>query len=59
MQLPSDNYILLSLVNTALRDKYASLEELCAEEDASADEICNRLGGIGFRYDPSVNSFKA
>ena len=30
--LPEDPVILLSVVNTRLRDQYASLEELCAAE---------------------------
>ena len=32
MILPSDDYILLSLVNTKLRDEYSSPESLCEEE---------------------------
>ena len=32
--LPKDPAILLSVVNTKLRDDYADLEDLCAAEDA-------------------------
>ena len=58
MNLPSDDFILLSLINTALRDKYGSFEELCAEEDFSPEEITARLSAIGFTYNPEANSFK-
>lgn len=58
MNLPADDFILLSLINTALRDKYPSLEELCAEEGIEQQEICERLAAIGYTYDPSSNSFK-
>ena len=38
MALPKDPYILLSYLNTQLRDKYASLADLCddLEEDQAA-----------------------
>ncbi|MER2055881.1 MAG: DUF4250 domain-containing protein, partial [Clostridia bacterium] len=32
--LPKDPVILLSYVNTKLRDEYVSLQELCRAEDA-------------------------
>ena len=40
MALPKDPYILLSYLNTQLRDKYVSLAALCddLEEDQSALE---------------------
>ena len=34
--LPKDPVILLSFVNTKLRDEYESLDELCAALDADA-----------------------
>jgi len=58
MILPSDNYILLSLVNTSLRDKYSSLEELCAEEQVNVAELTARLQEIGYIYDEACNAFK-
>ena len=58
MNLPADNFILLSVVNTALRDKYSTLSELCEEEGVDAGEISARLLSIGFTYDPATNSFK-
>lgn len=58
MNLPADNFIFLSVINTALRDKYFSLEELCEEEGVESKEICTRLAQIGYFYNPATNSFK-
>ena len=58
MILPADNYLLLSLVNTKLRDKYSSFEELCGEEGADGEEIAARLKKIGYEYDEATNSFR-
>lgn len=58
MNLPSDDFILLSVINTALRDEYCSLEELCVAEDFSSEEITSRLAAVGYAYDPESNSFK-
>ena len=58
MILPADDNILLSLINTKLRDNYSSLEELCEEEDVSYEEICARLSATGFNYDSKLNRFK-
>ncbi|MDE7082920.1 MAG: DUF4250 domain-containing protein [Clostridia bacterium] len=57
MFLPADNFILLSIINTKLRDEYSSLEELCAEESVSIEEIRNRLHGLGYDYSPEQNAF--
>ena len=58
MNLPADDNILLSLINTKLRDNYPSLEELCEEEDVSFTEISDRLSALGFSYDSKLNRFK-
>lgn len=55
--LPNDPIILLSVVNTRLRDLYPSLEELCSAEDISPEELEARLSAAGFRYDPTRNQF--
>ena len=55
--LPADPMILLSVVNTRLRDLYPSLEELCRAEDVSPQELEQRLSAVGFRYDPAQNRF--
>ena len=58
MILPEDDFILLSLINTKLRDEYSSLEDLCEEEGVSMEEICARLEGLGYAYTHEYASFK-
>jgi hypothetical protein len=50
--------ILLSVVNTRLRDEYASLEELCAETGMDREELTAKLAAIGYRYDETENRFR-
>ncbi len=57
MILPDDPFILLSLINTQLRDKYPSLEALCDDTEANAGEIVSRLEAAGFFYDEKLNKF--
>ncbi len=56
--LPNDPVIMLSVVNTLLRDKYSSLEELAKAENLSAKDISDRLEAIDYRYDEGSNQFK-
>lgn len=55
--LPKDPVILLSFVNTKLRDEFESLEELCAALDADAQAVCNALAALDYHYDPAGNRF--
>ena len=55
MNLPTDPHILFSVVNTLLRDKYSSLEELCEEEEIEVSELESRLSDCV--YDPTLNKF--
>ena len=41
--LPADPIILLSYINTQLRDHYASLDALCADQDADKDAILSLI----------------
>ena len=56
--LPKDPVILLSYVNTKLRDDYASLQEFCGAEDADPSVLKNMLSAIGYQYDEKTNRFK-
>ncbi len=56
--LPQDPFILLSYMNTRLRDDDLSLDELCEELAVDRSEIIGRLAGIGYAYDEERNSFK-
>lgn len=55
--IPKDPVILLSFVNTKLRDEFESLEELCAALDADAQAICDTLAVLDYHYDPAANRF--
>lgn len=54
----NDNFLLLSLVNTKLRDTYENLSDLCEEEGYEEEEVLSRLGKIGYFYDEKANAFK-
>lgn len=56
--LPSEPTILLSFVNTKLRDDYPDLESLCDALGVSQEEITEPLARIGYSYDPGQNQFK-
>lgn len=56
--LPQDPYILLSFVNTKLRDEYPSLDALCDGLDADQTELEEKLAGAGYAYDAQANQFK-
>lgn len=56
--LPQDPNILLSYVNTKLRDEYPSLDALCGGLDADQAELVDKLAGAGYAYDPAANQFK-
>ena len=55
--LPKDPFILLSFVNTRLRDEYTSLSELCAALGADEGEITAALAAVGYAYNPDQNRF--
>lgn len=56
--LPQDPAILLSYVNTKLRDQYPSLDALCGDLDADPVQLAERLAAIGYEYDPVRNQFR-
>lgn len=57
MSFPSDPYILLSYVNTKLRDEYGSLDDLCISLDVDKSWLTTTLAQIGFEYEPETNQF--
>lgn len=58
MALPSDAFMLLSVVNTKLRDFYSSLDSLCDDLGESRDEIIKKLAEAGFEYNEKQNRFE-
>lgn len=55
--LPNDPFMLLSYINTQLRDKYSSFDELCDDMDVSHDDILSKLDNAGYIYDKNTNKF--
>ena len=58
MNIPNDPVILLSYLNTQLRDSYPSLEEFCKTNDLDAQSIVSKLSAIGYAYDAAQNRFR-
>ena len=58
MHLPKDPVMLLSVVNTKLRDQYSSLKELEAAFCVEEGLIAGQLAAIGYVYDENTNQFK-
>jgi hypothetical protein len=50
--IPKDPVMLMSFLNTKLRDRYSSLEELCQDLEADQAELEKKLETIDYRYDP-------
>lgn len=57
MSLPKDPFMLLSFINTKLRDDFSSLDELCKSLSADKNEIEKTLKTIDYIYDRDKNSF--
>lgn len=56
--LPQDPIILYSYLNTMLRDRFSSLDELCESLDLDKDELVDKLKTAGFEYMPEINQFR-
>ncbi len=53
----NDPYMLLSYINTKLRDFYDNLDDLCSDLDLDKEDIVNKLNGINYIYDNDLNKF--
>ena len=58
MNIPNDPIILLSYINTKLRDEYDNLDDLCSSLDIERISLEKRLSDAGFEYDSAVNQFR-
>ena len=57
MALPKDPNMLLSYINTQLRDNYPDLPELAASLGESEEAIRAALENAGYTYDADLNRF--
>lgn len=55
--LPKDPVMLLSVINTKLRDNYENLQQLCEDMELSPEELCRTLGEIDYQYDSVQRQF--
>lgn len=55
--LPNNPELLLSIINTKLRDFYSSLDDLCDDLDEDKENIINLLSSIDYTYDENLNKF--
>ncbi len=58
MELPKDPFMLLSVVNTKLRDCYADLDALCEDMGIDRAALERELADAGFEYMPEINQFR-
>lgn len=56
--LPQDPFILLSFINTRLRDEYASLDALCEDLGLDRAALEARMAALGYAYDEGQNRFR-
>ena len=55
--IPKDPIMLLSWINTQLRDRYASLDDLCRSENLERSAIEASLASVDYVYDSDTNQF--
>ncbi len=56
-KLPNDPVMLMSLINTKLRDFYPNLDALCDDMDIDKADLSSKLAGAGFTNDKKLNRF--
>lgn len=55
--IPNDPIILLSFLNTKLRDFYPNLDALCEDLDQNKTILTQKIAAIGYTYDSEKNQF--
>lgn len=55
--LPNDPVMLMSFLNTQLRDHYPSLEALAEAYDFQVEDVVATLKSIDYEYDAKTNQF--
>ncbi len=58
MDLPKDPFLLLSVINTKLRDFYPNLDALCDDLGADRTKLEQTLASAGFHYHVQHNQFQ-
>ena len=55
--IPKDPAMLLSYINTQLRDFYPDMDELCRALNIDKKSIDEKLASIDYEYDPAKNQY--
>lgn len=55
--IPGDPVILLSFLNTKLRDFYPDLDALCDDLEQDKTALTQKIAAIGYTYDSDKNQF--
>jgi len=55
--IPKDPMMLLSYLNTQLRDHHDSLDELCASMNLDKRSVVKKMQMIDYRYSGELNKF--
>ena len=55
--IPKDPVMLLSYVNTQLRDYYDSLDDFLKDKELSREGLIKQLASIDYEYDAELNQF--
>ena len=58
MNLPKDPFLLLSVINTKLRDYYPTLDALCDDLGTDRSTLERTLASAGFHYHAQRNQFQ-
>lgn len=53
-----DPFMLLSTINTKLRNDHSSLQSLCERYDINQSDLIERLGEFGYEYIGEINQFR-
>ncbi len=56
-KIPNDPVMLLSYINTRLRDYDANIDACCRSLGIDREEIDAKLASIDYQYDPETNQY--
>ena len=57
VNIPKDPVMLLSYINTQLRDNYPDMDELCRSLCLDRKDVDEKLASIDYEYDPEKNQY--
>lgn len=57
VNIPKDPVMLLSYINTQLRDNYQDMDELCRSLCLDRKDVDEKLASIDYEYDPEKNQY--